>query len=178
MSSSARIIELFNRQFAMSHQTRLVGEGDEPLYLPATEDNPFNLIIFRADYAASALHEVAHWCLAGIKRRQLEDYGYWYQANRDFHSQRQFERVEGQPQALEWIFSRAAGLPFRLSSDNFDPASLDPGWQQTWVHTQVIQLLTQGLPARAQVFAEALAHGMPNGYKDFATLPAYQQLPD
>ncbi|GAM69307.1 transporting ATPase [Vibrio sp. JCM 19236] len=25
------------------------------------------------------MHEIAHWCVAGPKRRLLEDFGYWYE---------------------------------------------------------------------------------------------------
>ena len=178
MTPAAQIIHIFNRQFQASHQTRLVGAGSEPLYLPATAAHSWHQIIFRADYAASALHEVAHWCLAGARRRQLEDYGYWYQADRDFDRQQQFEQVEGKPQALEWIFSQAAGLPFRLSSDNFDAANLDRPRQQAWVRDQARGLISQGLPVRARQVAQALAVGMPQGGADFATLNAYAHLPD
>jgi elongation factor P hydroxylase len=58
------------------------------------------------DYLASALHEVAHWCLAGVERRKLEDYGYWYSPDgRSRGEQSAFENVEARPQALEWILS-------------------------------------------------------------------------
>jgi elongation factor P hydroxylase len=51
----------------------------------------------------------------------LPDYGYWYAPDgRTIDQQKKFEHVEAKPQALEWLFSRACGSPFRLSADNLD----------------------------------------------------------
>ena len=58
------IIQIFNTCFAQSHATRLLG-GAEPLYLPASGSDTAQLI-FRDDYASSALHEAAHWCLPAV----------------------------------------------------------------------------------------------------------------
>lgn len=174
---AARIVRLFDRTFVATHNTRLEGGGVEPVYLPA-QDNQVHRIVFRADYAASALHECAHWCLAGAARRQLEDYGYWYVGNRGNADQRQFERAEARPQALEWIFGYAAGHRFRVSVDNF---SVTPGALTAFrqaVRLQLQQLLLAGLPPRAQAFAEVLAEGMPRGRADFAALTGYPELPD
>jgi elongation factor P hydroxylase len=96
-----------------------VGGGEEPEYIPATDRNSEHKIIFTRDYFASALHEVAHWCIAGEQRRLLPDYGYWYAPDgRTVDQQKKFEQVEAKPQALEWLFSRACGSPFKLSVDN------------------------------------------------------------
>ena len=46
----------------------------EPYYEPGAP----SVIYFREDFDRSALHEVAHWCVAGPLRRGLPDYGYWY----------------------------------------------------------------------------------------------------
>ena len=104
-----------------------MGGGEEPLYLPSSDpDRAPHRIVYREDYFASALHEVAHWCLAGVARRDREDYGYWYAPDgRDAQAQVEFERVEARPQALEWIFSDACGFPFELSADNL-AAGLGP----------------------------------------------------
>ena len=69
---------LFDGLFLASENTCLLQGGAEPVYLPADADHPQNRIVFRLDYAASALHEIAHWCIAGAARRRLIDYGYWY----------------------------------------------------------------------------------------------------
>lgn len=110
---------LFKQCFYKDYQTRLVGGADEPLYSPATSTGEPARIFYRADYFASALHEIAHWCIAGAQRRQQEDFGYWYCPDgRSPDQQRAFEKVEVKPQAVEWMLSVAAAAPFRISSDN------------------------------------------------------------
>ena len=99
--NAARIIQIFNTCFAQSHATRLIGGGAEPLYLPASGSDTAQLI-FRDDYASSALHEAAHWCLASSVRRQQTDFGYRYiQSPRSAVEQSQFYRLELRSQSLE-----------------------------------------------------------------------------
>jgi elongation factor P hydroxylase len=118
MHNAFDLVQLFERCFFAEFNTRLEGGADEPLYLPATVGHPAR-ILFTRDYFASALHEVAHWCIAGEARRQMSDYGYWYAADgRSAVEQREFEKVEVKPQALEWIFGTACGTRFRVSADN------------------------------------------------------------
>ncbi|WP_417667272.1 elongation factor P hydroxylase, partial [Pseudidiomarina sp.] len=46
-------------------------------------------------YVVMRLLEMSHWCIAGEKRRQLEDYGYWYLPDgRDAQQQHAFEQAE------------------------------------------------------------------------------------
>jgi elongation factor P hydroxylase len=146
-----QICKIFNQCFSQSH-TILVGGASEPLYEPGELEAR---VYFREDYASSALHEIAHWCIAGAGRRQETDYGYWYRGERDLKQQRTFETVEVKPQALEWIFSVAAGIDFRVSCDNFDESTLDMGGFRAEVHTAVIDWL-DGLPPRAEQFVHAL----------------------
>ncbi len=75
--AAARIVRTFNDTFLASHHTAMRGGAAEPLYLPAVGATPAQ-IVFTYDYPASALHEAAHWCLAGEQRRTQRDYGYWY----------------------------------------------------------------------------------------------------
>lgn len=104
------VIELFDGLFLGPCNTRLVRGGDEPLYLPADDQVPWHRVIFARGFFASVLHEVSHWCIAGPRRRLLEDYGYWYEPDgRNETQQQAFEKVEVAPQALERIFSEAAG---------------------------------------------------------------------
>ena len=112
------ICEIFNSGVGEKYGTVLYGGRDEPLFLPRC-DSP-DEIYFRDDFASSALHEIAHWCIAGAKRRKIIDYGYWYKENRNAEEQLQFESLEIRPQALEWIFSKGAGVRFRVSLDNFE----------------------------------------------------------
>lgn len=67
------LIQLFNSLFSETEQTLLIGGGEEPIYLPKEASFLSHRIIFTQDYYASALHEVAHWCIAGKQRRCLDD---------------------------------------------------------------------------------------------------------
>lgn len=116
--SAEALCEVFNDCFQQSEHTLLVGGAEEPFYVPQRGAEPAR-VFFRADYVSSALHEVAHWCVAGARRRLLQDYGYWYAPDgRNPQQQRAFFAVEARPQALEAIFSAAAGVRFRPSIDN------------------------------------------------------------
>lgn len=152
------LILMFNGLFEQSEKTILVGNGTEPLYLPSDENTPLNRIVFTRDYFASALHEVAHWCIAGEKRRRLVDYGYWYfPEGRNVEQQILFEQAEVKPQALEYLFSQAARSSFIVSQDNltagetFNTASFEKK-----VVEQAQRYLTQGLPQRADIFKKRL----------------------
>ncbi len=159
-----QLIALFDQLFAHSESTRLVGGAEEPLYLPADARCDYHRVIFREDYFSSALHEVAHWCIAGAARRRLADYGYWYEADgRSGEQQRAFEAVECKPQALEWMFSRAAGIRFRVSIDNLNGEACDPFGFQLGVWQQVRRFCRDGLPPRAALFRDALATAFGDG---------------
>jgi elongation factor P hydroxylase len=152
----ARIEQVFHDCFAEPYRTRLVGGAEEPLYQPRGEADGEHLIYYRSDYASSALHEIAHWCIAGQSRREQRDYGYWYEPNRDRDSQRSFEAMEVRPQGLEWIMSEAAGVCFRVSVDNFALTEADRHQFRAAVKQQTILWLQDGLPARARTFIQAL----------------------
>ena len=155
------VISIFNSLFQESHITTLAGGEAEPFYRVGGESE--HRIFFREDFVASALHEVSHWCLAGTSRRAVNDYGYWYSADRNKEDQLKFEAVEARPQALEWIFSVAAGVSFRLSADNLTLKDHDLSNFRHQVKRQVDKFLLQGLPPRARLFANALA-GLEMGY--------------
>ena len=158
---SRRLEEVFNRCFLLAENTRLVGGSAEPVYRPAGDGQEQHLLYYREDYFASALHEVAHWCIAGEARRQLVDFGYWYAPEgRDSQQQRAFESVEVKPQALEWYFAKACGYRFQVSVDNLDPdtgALPDTHHFRERVLVQARCWLDEGLPARAQQFFDALS---------------------
>ena len=155
--ASGDLEALFARCFRESHNTVLVGGGDEPLYTPATEGSPARLQ-YRDDFFASALHEVAHWCVAGRARREAVDFGYWYSPDgRTPEQQAAFERAEVPPQALEWVFSDACGWPFVLSADNVE-AGVGPSEAfARAVRARRDTLLAEGLDGRARTYAAALA---------------------
>lgn len=153
-----QLITLFDACFSQLFATCLVKGEDEPVYLPANKQSPWHQVIFAHSYFASALHEIAHWCIAGAERRQQVDYGYWYCPDgRDAATQQQFEKVEVKPQALEWLFSVAAGVVFNVSCDNLNGTdSPDRLAFQRKVWNQVMNYLEQGIPARPARFIAAL----------------------
>ncbi|WP_281423901.1 elongation factor P hydroxylase [Oceanobacter mangrovi] len=155
------LIQVFDQLFACIENTRLIAGDDEPIYLPADDQHDYHRVVFAHGFYESALHEIAHWCIAGKQRRQLVDFGYWYEPDgRSAELQREFEQVEIKPQAVEWLLSEACGRKFHISTDNLDgdPAEVEAGrrqfafnvWQQARVYLQ------QGLPPRAEVLKQAL----------------------
>lgn len=152
------IIAIFNQTFSEPYNTQLVRGDDEPIYLPADDKIRYHRIIFAHGFYASAMHEIAHWCVAGPERRLLEDFGYWYEPDgRTAQVQAEFEKVEIRPQAYEWILSVSAGFPFSVSCDNlngdFEPDRLS---FMAKVHQEVMTILDQGLPTRVAMLSEAL----------------------
>lgn len=116
-----------------------------------------NKIFFNRDYFASALHEVAHWCIAGAARRLQVDYGYWYAPDgRDPQQQLAFESVEVKPQAIEWAFSLACNKPFRISNDNLSLTNVDSTGFENAVKQQLLFYIEHGFPPRAQEFIVVL----------------------
>lgn len=151
------LVLLFERCFAAEFSTVLVPGGVEPEYVPA-EAGQFAQIIFTQDYFASALHETAHWCLAGARRRREPDYGYWYAPDgRTVAQQLEFERVEVKPQALEWVFATAADFPFQVSADNLSQGVGASDQFKRNIAAQAREYVMLGLPPRAARFTAALA---------------------
>jgi elongation factor P hydroxylase len=108
----------FNTGPGLRYGARLEGGAPEPLYEPATPRTPAR-ICYRLDYAQSALHELAHWCLAGPKRRALTDYGYWYVPPPRTADQRaRFFEVESRVQGFEALLADLAGVRFHVSLDD------------------------------------------------------------
>jgi elongation factor P hydroxylase len=162
------ITELFDGLFAQRYQTRLIRGGDEPLYTPADATTPYHQVIFARGFYASALHEISHWCIAGAKRRQWEDYGYWYIPDgRNVEQQHAFENAEVAPQALESLFAEACGRAFHVSVDNLnlDDSDMDNAGGEAEVSRDAFanrvtqrakRYQEEGLPRRAKAFYTAL----------------------
>ena len=162
------IIRLFDECFSETFNTRLIKGADEPIYLPANQGDdqivaqPYAQVVFAHGFYASALHEIAHWCLAGEQRRTLIDYGYWYCPDgRTSEQQAKFQSVEIKPQAIEWALSASAGFPFQVSCDNLAGDELG---QQPDRHAFQLDIVEQlkiyfqnGFPSRAQLFMKVLA---------------------
>lgn len=151
------LISIFDQLFFVSENTRLIKGEDEPIYLPADISYSYNRVVFAHGFFSSALHETAHWCIAGKARRQQTDYGYWYAPDgRDEQQQHEFEQVEIKPQAIEWAFSLACGKPFDVSVDNLSGIETDRSAFRCMVFKQLERYCQTGFPARAKQFITAL----------------------
>ncbi len=157
-SATDWLISLFNILF-IQQNVQLVRGDNEPEYFPAIATNPAR-IEFAHGFFASALHEISHWCVAGSRRRQLSDFGYWYAADGRSQAQQQaFERVEIKPQALECLFTLACRRHFEVSQDNlFASFNTNDSTFAQDVYSQACQYIAepQTLPTDAQTLLWAL----------------------
>lgn len=153
-----QLVDLFNHIFGPTYRTILVPGGEYPIYIPADDSQPFHKIIFRENFFSSALHEISHWCIAGEKRRLIEDFGYWYNPDgRDLLEQSEFEKVEIKPQALEWIFSDSVHHEFKPSVDNLSLVDYNSDQFKKNILIQKEHYLKNGLPnRRSRIFNEGL----------------------
>lgn len=149
--------EHLNNKVLLGHGTRLVGGFSEPFYKAPTGDSLAE-VQFTRDYERSALHELAHWCIAGEARRRMDDYGYWYEPDgRTDRQQARFFAVEVKPQALEKHFCNALNIPFGISVDNLGNTGVDGIDEfKTGVNRQFALYATTGLPERASVIYDCL----------------------
>ena len=114
-------------------------------------------IQFTHDYFRSALHETAHWCVAGEDRLKLDDWGYWYSPDgRNAQQQKAFYQVEVKPQALEWIFCDACSESFSVSADNLDGSTQGLEDFEKKVALQKERFLSEGLSERPARWVEGL----------------------
>lgn len=152
-----QVIAGFNQCFYKEYHTKLCGGFNEPFYQAPTESQPGE-IQYRADYLRSSLHEVAHWCVAGKDRRQLDDFGYWYEPDgRSQEQQLEFYQVEVKPQAYEWIFCDALQIEFDVSLDNLGgelTGQEEAFKQKVWQYKA--DLLSTKLPKRVEQFKKML----------------------
>jgi len=150
------LITLFNHNFSEPFNTVLIAGEDEPVYLPADAQNRQHRIEFAHRFYASALHEIAHWLVAGEQRRLLVDYGYWYAPDgRDAKLQAEFERVEITPQAIEWALATSCGFKFDVSVDNLSGISIDRLSFKHKVHEKVMHYLQNGFSERTILLINA-----------------------
>lgn len=154
---SLALERLFEQCFFAEYRTLLRGGAAEPLYQPGRYPAPA-IIYYRQDFFRSALHEVAHWCVAGEQRRLLEDYGYWYEPDgRSASQQAEFLRLEVQPQALEKLFCLAADYPFAVSVDNLRGECGDVRGFSDAVSARAAALWPQQLNQRARCWLQQLS---------------------
>lgn len=164
----ADLIAIFEQTFFAKYNTKLVLGGSEPIYLPANKSDlgidaqPYAQVVFAHGYFTSALHEIAHWCLAGMPRLNKIDYGYWYCPDgRTAEQQAKFQQAEVKPQAIEMAFSLACGIKFNVSCDNLsgDEFGRQPdhiAFEQD-VARQFKAYLADRFPPRAELFIAALS---------------------
>ena len=150
------LVKLFNELFSQSENTVLQFGADEPFYQAATI-NEKAVVFAREDYFSSALHEISHWCIAGKERRQLDDFGYWYEPEgRTLEQQQIFEQVEVKPQAVEWLLSLACNHQFHFLADNLSQNIGASNQFMESVTNQAHDYLQNELPVRAQLLFNRL----------------------
>lgn len=173
------LINIFNQTFFNEYNVKLEFGGDDPIYLPqfleengVECDRPYNVIRFAKGFYSSGLHEISHWLVAGLARHKLEDFGYWYEPDgRSAERQREFEKVEIKPQAIEWILATAANFRYFASADNLTGKAGDNSEFKQNVYNQVKHYAENGLPKRA----EQLRHELSKFYQtpDFIDLTRF-----
>ena len=150
------IAACFRQRFACRYTVDISGGATEPLYVPAAEGKPAH-IYYREDFAASALHEVAHWCVAGPQRRRLVDFGYGYSPPpRDQQAQQRFFQLELKVQTLESLFAQAAGIDFQPSADNLDASISEFAAQICRAREATLRWMSESPDGRAHEFYLAL----------------------
>lgn len=153
-----QLITCFDEILGQKFDTQLISGGLEPVYLPKSIKRAKAHIVFSHDYFSSALHELAHWCVAGEQRREQEDYGYWYAPDgRSVQQQQLFERVEVKPQAIEWLLSKACGVKFSVSADNLAANAQPSNSFKANILAQVQQYCRGGLAERPLILVNGLA---------------------
>ena len=143
-------------------RVRMRGGFDEPVYLPAGHadliDPGVAEVRYTHDYVASALHEAAHFCVAGARRRGFVDYGYEYiPPPRAAAAKARFFALEAKAQALESIFAAVVGIPFRPSLDDLTATSTDLRTFRGSIAIARDRLEVRGLTRSASRFRSMLA---------------------
>lgn len=145
------LINLFEHLFP---NIAIIGGADEPYY-QAPKAEAKSKIFFKENYPRSLLHEMAHYCLAGQKRRKLDDYGYWYtECGRTSEEQELFQLVEARPQSLEKAMCEAIGIHFSPSLDDFSSRPISEVFLKD-LEAHYKEMLTNP-PPTARIVLEAL----------------------
>lgn len=164
MLSLPVLLNIINNKILNDYNTKLVGGFDEPFY-KAFKQGDMAEIQFTQDYIRSALHELSHWCVAGVERRKIDDYGYWYaEDGRNQQQQDEFFKVEIKPQAIEWAFSIVSGVKFEASVDNLGCSVKGVEEFNNQLNLQLNKYLKTGFNSR--VFRILRVIGNENNIKD------------
>lgn len=149
----------FDEIVGARYATSLKGGAEEPYYEAFNSEFGCAVIWYREDYLRSALHELAHWCVAGTERRTQNDYGYWYEPDGRTESQQAlFFEVERRPQAIERWFCEILGVPFDVSLDNLDGSVSHAAVAafELAVEASYRSLIERGVSPRMQLVSRAL----------------------
>jgi elongation factor P hydroxylase len=151
------ITQIFADCFQAEYATQLTGGATEPEYVPSRSADGMNQLFYRENFVASALHETAHWCIAGPERRLHRDFGYSYlPPPRTARQQADFFAAELKVQTLEMIFDAAAGLDFVPSADHLG-VDLYDFRQQLEAHQKAVETwMMTSCDKRARTFAQSL----------------------
>ena len=134
----------------------MIGGAAEPLYVPAAANQKAQLF-YRENFAASALHEAAHWCIAGANRRTREDFGYIYvPPPRSVTQQEKFFASELRTQSLESLFAEQAGVKFIPSADNLLVGTCEFSFQLSAQREITFDWVMHTVDTRAKRFFQAL----------------------
>lgn len=145
------LIDIFERLFP---NLIIIGGANDPYY-EAPKAEAKAKIFFKENYPRSILHEMAHYCLAGKKRRKLNDYGYWYsECGRTREEQELFQLVEARPQGLEKAMCKAIGIHFSPSLDDFSDRPISQVFSKDLENHY--QEMIKNPPPTARVVLEAL----------------------
>ena len=158
------LLTTLNNNILNKYNTELVGGFEEPFYKTFKQEKKAE-IQFSHDYIRSALHELSHWCVAGVERRKLDDYGYWYaEDGRDQQQQDKFFKVELKPQSIEWAFSIVCGVTFEASVDNLNQTVKGVDEFKASLIIQLNTYVTQGFSPRVTEIIKVIAeqHGVDN----------------
>jgi elongation factor P hydroxylase len=167
---AGELISVFNSLFQLTHQTVLVGGALEPEYIPSLDTCNFHQIHFVGDSFASALHEVSHWLIAGVERRKIRDYGYWYEPDgRDEQTQLKFETVEAYNQSFEWILASACRMKFYVSLDNLKGSTANVREFRKKVRLGALSRLKSPFHPRAKLLVDTLIYryGSPEEFRNY-----------
>jgi hypothetical protein len=163
---------LINHHYLKQYHTELKGGFSEPFYQPA-QQGELAQIQFTHDYFRSALHELAHWCVAGEERRKLPDYGYWYAPDGRTQAQQElFFKCEIVPQAFEWALSLTCGVKFDVSVDNLSNTTSGADEFKQAVREKLTGYLSDGFPARTESLLQLIYQAKTDltGFKNLSGL--------
>ncbi len=155
--TATTLADACNKSFLTQWNTKLCGGFHEPLYLPATAERSLAEIQFTGNSVRSALHELAHWSIAGARRRKLTDYGYWYSPDgRNIAEQEMFFKAEVKPQAVEKKLAELCAVPFEVSCDNLGGVDFEKTEFEYEVAQQLARYEASGFPPRAKLLMDFL----------------------